>query len=184
RFRLGDPERCVAVATLSGRVDLPPDKVAIWGELRTENIGVEKVVANVISNPNIRYLVLWGEDVRGHRSGDTLLALNRNGIDEGNRVVGSRGALPYIENLPPEAIDRFREQIEIVDMMGNTSLDDLIAVLDDLNGRCPPPMDGAFIAIRIERDPARRAVPIQDAVALHATLALDPYGESRPLEAG
>ncbi|MCI0497244.1 MAG: hypothetical protein L0Z54_03005 [Thermoplasmata archaeon] len=182
-FSIGDPERCVAVATLSRRAALPSDRVAIWGEVRTENIGVEKVVANCISNPNIRFLVLWGEDVRGHRSGDTLLALGRNGVDEGRRVAGSKGALPFIENLPPEAISRFREQVEVIDMMGNTALDDLLAMVDALDARDPGPMDGPFIAVRVERAPGVRHVATEDTVALHATLAIDPYGEVISLEA-
>ena len=47
----------------------PPSKVAIYGPLKTENIGIEKIVANVISNPHIRYLIVCGDEIRGHRSG-------------------------------------------------------------------------------------------------------------------
>ena len=85
-FTTGDPKNCVAVVLLN--IDyVPPDKIAIYGPLKTENIGIEKIVANVISNPNIRYLVVCGEEIRGHRSGESLLCLNKDGIDDTNRII-------------------------------------------------------------------------------------------------
>ncbi len=39
-------------------------KAAIFGAMKTENIGIEKVVANIISNTSIRYLVECGAEVR------------------------------------------------------------------------------------------------------------------------
>jgi len=181
-FRIGNPGSCVAVATLSRRIDLPEERVAIWGEIRTENIGVEKVVANVISNPNIRRLIVWGEDVKGHRSGDVLIALNRNGIDAANRVLGSRGALPFIENIDTEAVQRYQEQIEVVDMIGNTSMDELLDAIEENLADGPPPMERPYIAIRIEKA-GGHAISVEDSIAVHATLIMDPYGETGPLEA-
>ena len=114
-FTICSDNSCVAVVLLN--IDYTPsDKVAIYGPLKTENIGVEKIVANVISNPNIRFLVICGEDIRGHRSGGSLIALNKNGIDKQHRIKDAPGAIPYIENLSEEAIDRFQSQIEIVDL--------------------------------------------------------------------
>ncbi len=181
-FRIGNPDSCVAVATLSCRIDLPEERVAIWGEIRTENIGVEKVVANVISNPNIRRLIIWGVDVKGHRSGDALKALNENGIDAANRVLGSSGALPYIENIDSDAVARYAEQIQIVDMIGNTSMDDLNDAIEENITDCPPPMDEPYIAIKIEKAGAK-GITVDDSIAVHATLIMDPYGETGPLEA-
>jgi len=181
-FRIGNPDSCVAVATLSRRIDLPGERVAIWGEIKTENIGVEKVVANVISNPNIRRLIVWGEDVKGHRSGDALMALNRNGIDAANRVLGSRGALPFIENIDAEAVQRYQEQIDVVDMIGNTSIDELLDAIEENLADGPPPMEEPYIAIRIEKA-GGHGISVEDSIAVHATLIMDPYGEAGPLEA-
>ena len=36
---------------------------ALSGMLQTENIGLEKVVCNIVANPNIRYIVLCGRAV-------------------------------------------------------------------------------------------------------------------------
>ena len=91
---------------------------ALIGPCKTENLGVEKVVANTISNSNIRFLLLCGVESKGHLPGDALLALHKNGIDEQGRILGSHGAIPFIQNLPPEAISRFQDQVELIDRIG------------------------------------------------------------------
>ena len=86
---------CIAVVLLN--IDYtPPQNVAIYGPLKTENIGIEKIVANIISNPHIRYLVVCGDDIRGHRSGSSLIALNKNGIDNQHKIIDAPGAIPYL----------------------------------------------------------------------------------------
>jgi tetrahydromethanopterin S-methyltransferase subunit A len=62
-YVLGNPEGNVAICTLSNR-DLPArliaagePAVAIAGRCDTENIGVEKIVLNLLANPRIRWLV-------------------------------------------------------------------------------------------------------------------------------
>ena len=61
-YIVGDPESPVAVTTLaSHNEDIPAAAgAAIAGPCKTENLGIEKVVANIISNPNIRFLILCG----------------------------------------------------------------------------------------------------------------------------
>jgi len=107
-YVVGDPEARVAVVTLASR--LRAEGAAISGPCKTENLGVEKIVANTISNCNIRFLIICGAESKGHLPGDTLLALHRNGIDGQGRIIGSKGAIPFIQNLPPEAVRRFRSR--------------------------------------------------------------------------
>ena len=38
---------------------------ALSGMLQTENVGMEKVLCNVVANPNIRYIVLCGRESSG-----------------------------------------------------------------------------------------------------------------------
>ena len=44
---------------------------ALCGPCKTENLGLEKVIANVIANPNIRFMLFCGTEVKGHLSGQT-----------------------------------------------------------------------------------------------------------------
>ncbi len=115
-YRLDYLESRIAVVTLASC--LGAAGAAIFGPCKTENLGVEKVVANLISNSNLRFLLVCGEESKGHLPGDSIIALHRNGIDDEGRIVGSKGAIPFIENLSKEAIERFQRQVEVIDRIG------------------------------------------------------------------
>jgi len=164
---------CVAVVLLN--IDYKPNEVvAIYGSLRTENIGIEKIVANVISNPNIRYLVICGNDIRGHHSGMSLIALNKNGIDDQHKIINAPGAIPYIENLNDEAIERFRDQIEIIDLLGITDKKKLDKTIDSLSVKSPPSFGEPYIAIKII---AESSVKLNDKRALHSKIIINYMGK-------
>jgi len=130
-YVVGDPEGHVAVTTLASHLHVKG--AAIVGPCKTENLGVEKVVANMISNSNLRYLLLCGAESKGHLPGDALQALQRNGIDDQGRIIGSRGAIPFIQNLPREAVERFMRQVEVVNRIGledEAEIDVLVQELD------------------------------------------------------
>ncbi len=94
---------------------------ALSGTLQTENIGLEKVVCNVVANPNIRYLIVCGPETPGHWVGDAILALVRNGLDERKRIIGTKAPTPYLFNLPAGAVERFREQVTVIDLVDEGS---------------------------------------------------------------
>ena len=121
-YIVGDPESPVAVTTLaSHNEDIPAAAgAAIAGPCKTENLGIEKVVANIISNPNIRFLILCGAEVQGHITGQSFKALHENGCDpEKKKITGATGAIPFVENIPMEGVERFQQQLELVDMIDN-----------------------------------------------------------------
>lgn len=88
---------------------------ALSGTLQTANIGIEKIICNVVANPNIRYLILGGPESEGHKTGDAVKALFRNGVDDKKRIIGTSGLSAYLYNVPMEFIIRFREQVTLVD---------------------------------------------------------------------
>ena len=67
----------MAVVTLASVMRI--ENSAISGTCKTENLGVEKIVANLISNSNIRFLLICGAESKGHMPGNTLIALHKNG---------------------------------------------------------------------------------------------------------
>lgn len=89
---------------------------ALSGTVQTENIGFEKMICNIVANPNIRYLVLGGPESEGHLTGEALKALLLNGVDNNKRIIGSDSPHPFLYNLPEGFIERFRQQIVIVDL--------------------------------------------------------------------
>jgi len=172
-FTVCSQRACVAVVLLQIEYT-PPSRVAIYGPLKTENIGIEKIAANVISNPHIRYLIVCGDDIRGHRSGSSLVALHKNGIDEQHKIIDAPGAIPYIENLKHEAIERFREQVEVVDMIGVTDKTKITTVIDSYIRKSPPSFGEPYIAIRIK--PVAR-IQLDDKRALHSKIVMDYLGK-------
>jgi len=88
---------------------------AISGTVQTANIGIEKIVCNIVANPNIRYLVLGGPETAGHRTGEAIKALIKNGIDEKNKIVGTEALTANLYNISKEMVARFRDQITLVD---------------------------------------------------------------------
>jgi tetrahydromethanopterin S-methyltransferase subunit A len=163
---------CVAVVLLNTEYT-PPDTVAIYGPLKTENIGIEKIVANTISNPYIRYLIVTGEEIRGHRSGNSLLALSKNGIDKNNRIINAPGAIPYIENIDEKAIKRFQEQIQIIDMIGEKDTSKIDKKIKECINKSPPSFGKSYIAIRITSE----VTTLDDKRALHSKIIVDYMGK-------
>lgn len=99
--------------------------VAISGTLQTENLGIERVILNVLANPNIRFLILCGQDSRntvGHLPGQSMVALSHNGLDESGRIIDALGKRPLIRNISKEAVEHFRRTVEVVDLVGSTDL--------------------------------------------------------------
>lgn len=102
-------ERLVRIAVETG--------AALAGTLQTANIGLENIVANVVANPNIRYLVLCGIEVAGHKAGDALIALIKNGVNERRIIMGTDAPTAYLFNIPLKAIERFRKQVMLINLM-------------------------------------------------------------------
>jgi tetrahydromethanopterin S-methyltransferase subunit A len=143
-FNSGDANSPVAVMTCGSHLDekgICDKGAAICGSCKTENLGLEKVIANIISNPNIRFILLCGTEVKGHLAGQTMVALHKNGVKDG-RVVGAEGAIPFIENLSGDAIKRYQEQCELVNIMESEDTGTIAAKINELKGRDP----GAFAA--------------------------------------
>jgi tetrahydromethanopterin S-methyltransferase subunit A len=143
-FNSGDANSPVAVMTCGSHLDekgICDKGAAICGSCKTENLGLEKVIANIISNPNIRFILLCGTEVKGHLAGQTMVALHKNGVKDG-RVVGAEGAIPFIENLSGDAIKRYQEQCELVNIMESEDIGTIAAKINELKGRDP----GAFAA--------------------------------------
>src|SRR5512136_1928428 len=125
-----DPAAPVAVSTLAS-VELAdqlarrkPAGLAIVGKTETESIGLDKVIKNVITNPAIRFLIVAGHESEGHRSGQTFMALATHGVDAKGRVIGSSGKRPILRNVSIDEINAFRQQVQVIDLIGCENLDE------------------------------------------------------------
>lgn len=130
----GDPGSQAAVITLASELDKErlTRHCALVGSMKTENIGIEKVVANIVSNTNIRYLLVCGAEVHGHLSGDAIMAMHRSGIDEEGRIIEAKGAIPYITNIDSDTINIWRSQVEMIDLINVEDMDRIVQTIDGL----------------------------------------------------
>jgi len=150
-FFVVDPTAPVAVTTL-GSVDLAkevsesaPDGLCIVGKVETENIGIEKIIKNILSNTAIRYLVCAGNEPPKHLTGATMVALFENGVDESNKIIGSPGMRPVLPNTSPLEVDEFRHRIEPIDMIGCTDVAAIHAMVKDLATKVTTTEEPQFI---------------------------------------
>jgi len=143
RYKIGNPQSCIAVCTLSSLdIELSDEymnKIAVIGKCVIENIGIEKIIKNTITNPNIRYIILCGKEPKGHFVGQGMMALKKNGIDKNRRIIEARGALPYLRNLKDEEIDHFRKQVEFVDLIDYEEVNVIEKEIDKLIEKDPGP---------------------------------------------
>ena len=153
-YHTGDANSPVAVITMGSHLDetaICSAGAALAGSCKTENLGIEKVVANIISNPNIRFVLLCGTEVKGHLTGQSWVAMHENGV-EGGKIVGSKGAIPFLENLTAEHIKRFQEQIELVNLMETEDLGQISAKIAELTARDPGAFGADPIVVQISDD--------------------------------
>ncbi len=150
----GSADSCVAVCSFGSHLDeqgICDAGAAICGSCKTENLGLEKLIANTISNPNIRFIIFCGTEVKGHLSGQSLKALHANGV-EGGKIVGSKGAIAFIENLDAAAIGRFQEQVEVIDIMESEDMGAITAKINECVGKDPGAFDADPMVIEVSDD--------------------------------
>jgi tetrahydromethanopterin S-methyltransferase subunit A len=118
-----------------------PD-LSVVGTLCTENLGIERVIHNVLANPHIRHLILCGPDSQqevGHFPGQSFLALAQNGVDQRGRILGARGRRPVLKNISLEAVEYFRQTVTVVDLIGQSDIPKIIAMVESCATQNPGP---------------------------------------------
>lgn len=144
-FAFCDGQDCpVAVSTLSSAelserlATMKPEGLCIVGKTETENIGIDKIIKNTITNPTIQFLLLAGTDPAGHQPGATLLALQERGVDDRMRVIGAPGKRPVLRNVSREEVDTFRKQVQVVDCMGCLDVEQIVTRVQELASQLTP----------------------------------------------
>ncbi len=141
-YQVGPPTSKVAICTIADSDLLEEiknagllEQVAIVGTLATENLGIERLIRNIVTNPSIRFLILCGKDSRGHKAGQAILALKSSGIDEHRQIIGAVGPRPILKNLSPEEVNAFTSHITVIDEIGTKDIGRLRNVIDTCNAQ-------------------------------------------------
>lgn len=142
-YAVGDPGAPVAICTLTSTelvellAGLPG--VAIAGRTYTPNLGIERILLNVTANPAIRFLLVCGKESPIFQPGQALEALCHDGMTSDRRIVGAEGYFPVLANIPPERVEVFRRQVELVGLPGEMKPDAIRAQVRALVERTPGP---------------------------------------------
>jgi tetrahydromethanopterin S-methyltransferase subunit A len=140
-YQVGDPNGPVAVCALTSEKLVGPlvgvQGVAIAGIVYTANLGITRIIANITSNPAIRFLLICGKDSTLFRPGQSLVALSEHGIDGQRRIVQAVGYDPVLPSVDPERIAQFRRQVEVLDWTGEEDVQSLQAQIKSLADRNP-----------------------------------------------
>lgn len=118
------------------------DGLSIAGTMQTENLGIERLIRNVLANPHIRFLVLCGEEARqavGHLPGQSLASLFADGLDASGRIRGAKGRRPVLRNVTADDVRDFVRQVELVPMIGETADEAVLRAVRACASRDPGP---------------------------------------------
>ncbi|MGE3270513.1 MAG: hypothetical protein AB7P40_17295 [Chloroflexota bacterium] len=144
----GDLASPVAVCTLGSRSLLPElagrPEIAVAGRVFTENIGISRMIQNLVGMGTLHYLIVCGRETR-HHVGQTILALHRNGLDADGRVIGSFAPEPVMPDLAPETLRAFQERVAVVDLIGVVDADAIVKRADALIASATAAESGADV---------------------------------------
>ena len=123
----GNTNSSISICTLSS-IDLLKkiansnlmQNISVAGRLLSENKGIDSLIQSVVSNSKIKIIILCGKEVSGHLAGHSLLALYENGIDYEGKILKSSSPEPILK-VSKEEIERFRNQVQIINKIGTTN---------------------------------------------------------------
>lgn len=107
------------------------NKILIAGRLYSENSGIDDLILYCTSINTLRYLVVCGQDTRGHYSGDALMKLMLYGIDSKGHIINTKAPRPYL-TIKAEVVEKFRKKIQLIDMRGVCKLDEIKLKINNL----------------------------------------------------
>lgn len=117
KLHIGNVKSPVGIATLWTHTetvyrDLDPESYAIVGNYYDRRNAFEPFVRNCLANPNIRYVILVGNDKAQSR--EVLVNFFKDGI-EGSVVAGTDCKVPL--GIPVEDLELLRENVTLIDIV-------------------------------------------------------------------
>ncbi|MBU4000376.1 hypothetical protein KKG29_04370 [Patescibacteria group bacterium] len=115
----GNPKSEVAIVTLWTPAKSIADKIdsnlfSVVGQLYSKE-GINFILRNILTNPNIRYLIICGTELSG--SGKALMDFFGKGTDKNNNIIGHDFAAIQKE-IPLEAIEIVRKNVRCENLIG------------------------------------------------------------------
>ncbi|MEK6933513.1 MAG: thymidylate synthase [Nanoarchaeota archaeon] len=115
KLLIGNLRSNIGIATLwtfkdAVHKNLSSDKYAVIGNFYDRQNGLEPLIRNCLANPNIRYIILVGNDKA--KSKEVLLNFFEKGVKDG-KVIGTETNAP--KSIPLEEIENLRKNVRLID---------------------------------------------------------------------
>lgn len=129
----GNPNSSLAICTLSS-IDLLKkfsnseilNDLAIVGRLLSENKGIDSIIEYVNNNQKIKTIIVCGKEVWGHKAGDSLFQLHKNGIDKFFKIINSSSPDPYL-TVSESKIKYFQNNVKLVNLINETDYETILS---------------------------------------------------------
>ncbi len=92
------------------------NKVAVYGSLKVNRDGAERLIVNSLVHPTLQDVVLFGTETSSFRPSSNLLQALQHGVvaDDANRIIHGHNKNAQYPNLKLEHIDAFRNQVRVL----------------------------------------------------------------------
>ena len=117
--------------TIAGDPDIM-NRILIVGRLLSENRGIDVLISFALKNQGLHYIIVCGKEIKGHKSGQALLSLHKNGVHSDGRIIGAYSPNPFLLSSRRD-IDSFRLQTKICNLIG---IEDLQVIKSHLSLLC------------------------------------------------
>jgi len=107
------------------------NNLAIVGRLLSENKGIDDIINYCIVYKQLEHLILCGKDSRGHRAGDSLIALSKNGMTKEGMIIKSKSPRPQLLSSYQE-VEIFRDRVTVHNLIEETDLNRIRSYLDEI----------------------------------------------------
>ena len=107
------------------------NRILIVGRLFSENKGLDKLINFTVKHPTLHHIIICGKEVRGHKTGQALISVHRNGATKEGRIIGAIGPHPFLTCSQTD-IELFRRQTKIYDLMDNEDLNTINYIVSHL----------------------------------------------------
>ncbi len=135
-----DPKNPVGVAIMWTERQVVANLLAAENYCAIGNLyssaGISAMIRNVYANPHVRKIVLWGADLS--RSGQALLSLMQNGVDENFFIIGDEKGGQIEKEIGKDAVDLFRKSVDVINLRGK-SPDELRKTVAKFSSEKPVP---------------------------------------------
>lgn len=147
---VGNRSSPVAICTLWSKKEviaqnLPQDKYCVIGNLYSAD-GINYLIKNILANPQIRYLVVCGQDF--FKSGEILTSFFSQGVGSDRKIIGAEAYLH--SNIPFEAIEQVRKNVQLIDLRGKEG--ELARTIEAIDQKVPSFMEPILLPDESRRE--------------------------------